>query len=475
MAQDKKLMMIALDSIYPHPDNPRKDLGDITELTESIRKNGIMQNLTVMKGHFDGSVWQPTGYTLLIGHRRAAAARAAKILTVPCTIVYALNRKEQIAIMLEENMQRTDLTIREQAQGFQMMLDLGDTIDDVARKTGFSKQTVKHRIEIAKLDPEAIAAAEEGGYYQISISDYQKLEKLPTVEMRNEVLKDARDGRQLDYKIKSKLDDIEKAAKKKTIIEKLEALGIKKGPANMTRWMSGWRFELEVRCDDAEKNIKAPEKPEECLYGSGWDSVFVMRKEQAKEKGPVQLSEFDLKTNYNRKRSKQMREIQKEMDAKRRSFALRIANMDVIPAPEDHVRGILETLFDIMMSLDTWIGEQGLMEYHAQKDRWEMSAEEKDAERQILRGMSTVGKAVMCVDRSLRIRTGTDAEVLLDYEGRTKEDRLEQMKRFYVDILQEEYGYVMDKQEKSILEETNEAFIPWEEIRDDVMNGKRKI
>lgn len=473
--EPKQIKMIALESIYPHPDNPRKDLGDLSELTDSIKKNGIMQNLTVMPGHYEGDLWQKSGYTLLIGHRRAAAAREAKMTTVPCTVVQLINRKEQVAIMLEENMQRNDLTIREQAQGFQMMLDLGDTVEDVARKTGFSKQTIKHRIEIAKLDPDAIAAAEEGGYYQISISDYQKLEKLPTVEMRNEVLRDARDGRQLDYKIKMKLDAIKNAAKKETIAKKLEAIGIKKGPANMTRWMSGYEFEFEIQCENAEKNIKAPGKPEECIYGSGWDSVYVLRKEKAKEKGPAQLSEFDLKTNYNRKRTKQMREIQKEMDAKRRSFVLRIANMDVMPAPEDHVRGILEKLFDIMMTVDTWIGEAGLMEYHAQKDRWEMSAEEKDAERQMLRGMSTVGKAVMCVDKSLRVRTGTDVEVLLDYEGRIREDRLEQMKRFYVDILQNEYGYVMDEQEKSILQEGNDVFTPWEAIRDDVMSGKRKI
>lgn len=39
--------------IHQHPDNPRKDLGDLTELSESIKKKGIMQNLTVIPGHWD--------------------------------------------------------------------------------------------------------------------------------------------------------------------------------------------------------------------------------------------------------------------------------------------------------------------------------------------------------------------------------------------------------------------------------------
>ena len=56
--------------------------------------------------------------------------------------------------MLEENIQREDLTVWEQAQGFQMMLDLGETEDTIADKTGFSKTTIKHRLNIAKLDQE---------------------------------------------------------------------------------------------------------------------------------------------------------------------------------------------------------------------------------------------------------------------------------------------------------------------------------
>lgn len=40
------------EQIYEHPDNPRKNPGDLTELTESIRKNGIMQNMTVVPGHY---------------------------------------------------------------------------------------------------------------------------------------------------------------------------------------------------------------------------------------------------------------------------------------------------------------------------------------------------------------------------------------------------------------------------------------
>jgi ParB family chromosome partitioning protein len=111
--------------LEPHPDNPRKDLGDLEELRESIREHGIMQNLTVI----------PTDDTLehfriLIGHRRFAASEG--ILTeLPCVMVEDLTDREQVGIMLMENMQRTDLTYIEQAHGFQLMLDLGDNAPTV--------------------------------------------------------------------------------------------------------------------------------------------------------------------------------------------------------------------------------------------------------------------------------------------------------------------------------------------------------
>ena len=125
------IVYIGIEHIHPHPENPRKDLGDLTELVESVKKLGVMQNLTVIPQ--EGS---PGEYTALIGHRRHAAAKLAGIAELPCIIKEGMSKKEQVSIMLEENMQRNDLTIFEQAQGFQMMLDLGETEESIAEKTG---------------------------------------------------------------------------------------------------------------------------------------------------------------------------------------------------------------------------------------------------------------------------------------------------------------------------------------------------
>lgn len=53
MERKSKLQMIAVDKLHPHPQNPRKVIGDVTELAESIKANGILQNLTVVPNNDD--------------------------------------------------------------------------------------------------------------------------------------------------------------------------------------------------------------------------------------------------------------------------------------------------------------------------------------------------------------------------------------------------------------------------------------
>lgn len=178
--------MISIDRLYPHPQNPRRDVGDISELTESIRQNGIFQNLTVIKGGA-GVPQGQSGYTVIIGHRRLAAAKAAGLTELPCSVA-EMDERTQVGTMLLENMQRSDLTVYEQAQGFQLMLDLGETEQSIAEKTGFSKATVRHRVKLLELDPDEFRRSQER---QVTLSDYIELEKIEDKEQRSKVLKSA--------------------------------------------------------------------------------------------------------------------------------------------------------------------------------------------------------------------------------------------------------------------------------------------
>ena len=179
MKEQKKLVYISVNDIFPHADNPRKELGDLSELADSIREKGIMQNLTVVRDEeFDGL------YTVIIGHRRLEAAKLAGLSEVPCVIA-DMTPKEQIATMLLENMQRSDLTVYEQAQGFQMMFDFGESVESISKKTGFSESTVRRRLKMAELDSETL---KEVSTRQISLLDFDRLYEIKDEKARNSVL-----------------------------------------------------------------------------------------------------------------------------------------------------------------------------------------------------------------------------------------------------------------------------------------------
>lgn len=204
------IVYIDIDKIRPHEKNPRKDVGDVSELAESIKANGIMQNLTVIP---DGD-----GYKALIGHRRLAAARAAGLERVPCAIVRDMPESEQVAVMLAENMQRADLTAVEQAEGIQMMLDLGDTVSDIVQKTGMSETTVRRRVNLLQYDMEQVRAAFERG---ASFDDYESLKKIEDADKRAQLLTEIGTSN-FNWHYKSALDEQERDKKMQLLYEWLD-------------------------------------------------------------------------------------------------------------------------------------------------------------------------------------------------------------------------------------------------------------
>ncbi len=198
----KTIEMIPIGRLKHHPENPRKDLGDLTELTASIKANGILQNLTVVHAirKMDetereqmeelysqvqteelrqrletGEYEDPSTYWVVIGNRRFEAAQLAGLTEVPC-VISDMDRRQQIATMLEENMQRSDLTAYEQAQGFQMMMDLGFTEKEISEKTGLSEKTVKDRIKLTKFDKKYFEGAVQRGATLMDLLEVSKIE-----------------------------------------------------------------------------------------------------------------------------------------------------------------------------------------------------------------------------------------------------------------------------------------------------------
>ena len=177
----KELLYLNVDQLIPHPDNPRKDIGDITELAESIKACGVLQNLTVVPCPAQGK----DKYVVVIGHRRLAASKLAGLTEVPC-VVAEMSPQEQLTTMLLENIERSDLTPYEQAQGFQLLIDFGETVNTISERTGFSKSTVRRRLKMAELDQTKLA--EKSKARQISLFEVERLCDIEDEAMRDRAL-----------------------------------------------------------------------------------------------------------------------------------------------------------------------------------------------------------------------------------------------------------------------------------------------
>ena len=140
--------LLPIDKLDPNPQQPRTEIGDLTELTASITEKGVLEPLLV-KPTSDGR------WMIIAGERRWRAATAAGLEEVPA-IEMDVDDAEVAEIALIENMQRKDLTPWEEADGLKALSErFGYTHEEVARKVGKSRSTVTEALSIAAL-PDSI-------------------------------------------------------------------------------------------------------------------------------------------------------------------------------------------------------------------------------------------------------------------------------------------------------------------------------
>jgi ParB family transcriptional regulator, chromosome partitioning protein len=136
--------LLPIDKLDPNPDQPRTEIGDLSELTASILEKGVLEPLLV-KPNRNGR------WMIIAGERRWRAATAAGLQEVPC-IEMDVDDAAVAEIALIENMQRKDLTPWEEADGLRALSErFGYTHEEVARKVGKSRSTVTEALSIAAI------------------------------------------------------------------------------------------------------------------------------------------------------------------------------------------------------------------------------------------------------------------------------------------------------------------------------------
>lgn len=140
-----RVIELNITEVEPMLNQPRKvfDKEKMQELTDSIRENGVIQPILVVK--------DANGYTIVAGERRWRAAKAAGLETIPAIIKdYTDNKKKQVALI--ENIQREDLNVVEVAQAIRELMEIeGYTNSDVAKITGKNVSTISNIMRLLKL------------------------------------------------------------------------------------------------------------------------------------------------------------------------------------------------------------------------------------------------------------------------------------------------------------------------------------
>ncbi|OLE51048.1 MAG: hypothetical protein AUG51_25095 [Acidobacteria bacterium 13_1_20CM_3_53_8] len=141
--------LIAVEKLDPNPDQPRVEIGDLSDLIASVKEKGVLEPLLVKPSRLGGR------WMIIAGERRWRAAREAGLREVPC-IEMDVDDRAVAEIALIENMQRKDLTPWEEADGLLALTEkFGYTHEEVARKIGKSRSTVTEALSIAAI-PEKI-------------------------------------------------------------------------------------------------------------------------------------------------------------------------------------------------------------------------------------------------------------------------------------------------------------------------------
>ena len=123
----KEATTLPLKMIKPNKDQPRKrfDEAELAELSDSIKQNGILQPLLVRE--------KGDHYEIVAGERRFQAAKLAQLEEVP-VVIKAISDEEVFKLALIENLQRSDLSPIEEAQGYKQLIKQENlTQDDLAK------------------------------------------------------------------------------------------------------------------------------------------------------------------------------------------------------------------------------------------------------------------------------------------------------------------------------------------------------
>lgn len=161
----EQIVKIPLDALKENPYQPRIEIDSeyIEELANSIRENGLIQPITVVKNG--------DAFTILYGHRRVAAHHKLKKDSIKAIVKEDADKAEMAIKPLVENIQRQDMNPIETVISLKRILDdeIVKSQSDLAKLLGVSKGWISKMFSVLKLPKEVIQVVRSDGYKDVDI------------------------------------------------------------------------------------------------------------------------------------------------------------------------------------------------------------------------------------------------------------------------------------------------------------------
>ena len=150
---------IPIASIERNKYQPRVifDEEKLTELSSSIKENGVIQPIAVRPNKFE-----PGKYELIAGERRWLAAQRAGFNEIPAVIL-EIDDQKSLEIAIVENVQRQDLNVIEEANGYQRLIkEFGYDHEKIAKFMSKSRSHISNTLRLLTLPQDVISLIKEG-------------------------------------------------------------------------------------------------------------------------------------------------------------------------------------------------------------------------------------------------------------------------------------------------------------------------
>ena len=201
---DQTFLRVSLEQIVPNPQQPRKQFPDksLKELAQSIKSQGVLQPLVVRKHpSLDNR------YELVAGERRWRALKQLEVTKVP-VILRKVDDDELLEVALLENIQRENLSVIEEAQSYQDLLQShGYTQEELAWRIGKDRSTIANQMRLLQL-PSPLKNDLETG--RITAGHARSILALPStsvqLEMRERLLLNSWSVRETERQVRLKLN-----------------------------------------------------------------------------------------------------------------------------------------------------------------------------------------------------------------------------------------------------------------------------